>query len=141
MLVARCCLWKSFISVVFFSQSFNPVLKISIYLIYIIFFDGIWNVLFFNDVQKTCSVNITVNESFNLFMHNAEKWPSTLYSAHIARFLKYVWPCFNIMHQMLKAELSPSKKSLFYLLQWKPFKNGEKSFLFNLKSSFRSQDI
>ena len=29
----------------------------------------------------------------------------------------------------------------FYLLQWKPFKNAEKCFLFHLKSSFRSQDI
>ena len=31
-------------------------------------------------------------------------------------------------------------KKLFYLLQWKPFKNDAKCFLFHLKSSFRSQD-
>ena len=30
---------------------------------------------------------------------------------------------------------------LFYFLQWKPFKNDEKCFLFYLKSSFCSQDI
>ena len=32
------------------------------------------------------------------------------------------------------------KKKMRYLLQWKPFKNDEKCFLFHLKSSFRSQD-
>ena len=41
----------------------------------------------------------------------------------------------------LKVGLSPSKKILFYLLHWKPFKNDEKYFLFHLKSSFRSQGI
>ena len=35
-----------------------------------------------------------------------------------------------------KVGLSPSKKNLFYLLQWKPFKNDEKSFLFHLKALF-----
>ena len=32
-------------------------------------------------------------------------------------------------------------KKLFYLLQWKSFKNDEKCFLFHLKNSFCSQDI
>ena len=32
-------------------------------------------------------------------------------------------------------------KEIFYLLQWKPFKNDEKCFLFHLKSSFCFQDI
>ena len=32
-------------------------------------------------------------------------------------------------------------KKLFYLLQWKPFKNDKKCFLFHLKSPFHSQDI
>ena len=32
-------------------------------------------------------------------------------------------------------------KNLGYLLDWKPFKNYEKCFLFRLKSFFRSQDI
>ena len=41
----------------------------------------------------------------------------------------------------LKLGLSPSKKISFYLLQWKPFKNDEKCFLFHLKSSFLSQNI
>ena len=41
----------------------------------------------------------------------------------------------------IEVGLSPSKKSLFDFLQWRPFKNDEKYFLFQLKSSFRSQDI
>ena len=40
-----------------------------------------------------------------------------------------------------KGGLSPSKKSLFYLLQWKDFKNDEKCFLFHPRNSFCSQDI
>ena len=40
-----------------------------------------------------------------------------------------------------KVGLSTFKKKMFYLLQWKPFKNDKKCFLFHLKSSFRSQDI
>ena len=32
-------------------------------------------------------------------------------------------------------------KKLFYFLQWKPFKNDEKCFLFHLKSCSHSQDI
>ena len=33
------------------------------------------------------------------------------------------------------------KKNRFCLVQWKPFKNDEKGFLFHVKSSFRSWDI
>ena len=36
-----------------------------------------------------------------------------------------------------KVGLSSTKKILFYLLHWKPFKNYEKCLLFHLKSSFR----
>ena len=32
-------------------------------------------------------------------------------------------------------------KKMFYLLQWKPFKNDEKCVSFHLKGSFCSQDI
>ena len=32
----------------------------------------------------------------------------------------------------IKVGLSPSKKNYFYLLQWKPFNNDEKSFFFIL---------
>ena len=36
----------------------------------------------------------------------------------------------------VKAGLSPSKKSLYYLLHLKPFKNDEKCFLFILEALF-----
>ena len=42
---------------------------------------------------------------------------------------------------LFKVWLLPSKENLFRLLQWNPFKNDEKCFLFHLKISFRSQDI
>ena len=41
----------------------------------------------------------------------------------------------------LKSDSHLPKKFRFYLLQWKPFKNDEKCFLFHLKNSFRSKDI
>ena len=52
----------------------------------------------------------------------------------------YDWAIKELINRF-KVGLPPSKKNLFYRLQWKPFKNDEKSFLFHLKSSFRSQDI
>ena len=42
---------------------------------------------------------------------------------------------------LIKVVLSPSKKILWYLLDWQPFRSYEKCFLFHRKSSFRSQDI
>ena len=42
----------------------------------------------------------------------------------------------------LKLKLDPHlPKNIFYLLQWKPFKNDEKCFLFHFESSFQSQHI
>ena len=38
-------------------------------------------------------------------MHNVVKWPSILQKScgvHTARFLKYVWPFYNIMHERVK---------------------------------------
>ena len=52
--------------------------------------------------------------------------------------------CFIIgklwLNSFFEIGLAASKKD-FYLLQLKPVKNGEKCFLFHLKSSFLSQDI
>ena len=47
---------------------------------------------------------------------------------------------YPIRYQRFKSG-SRIPKNLFYLLQWKLFKNDENYFLFNLKSSFSSQDI
>ena len=43
--------------------------------------------------------------------------------------------------QSLRSDSLIFLKKLFYLLQWKPFKNDERCFLFHLKSSILSQDI
>ena len=59
-----------------------------------------------------------------------------------AQTLRWLWNPLSLYAECntLKVALSPSKKFL-YLLQWLPFTNDEKCFLFYLKSSFRSQDI
>ena len=41
----------------------------------------------------------------NPFMHNVVKWPNILQKScgvNTARFLKYVWPIYNIMHERVK---------------------------------------
>ena len=43
---------------------------------------------------------------FNPFMHNVVKWPNIFKKScgvNTARFLKYVWPFYNIMHEKVKA--------------------------------------
>ena len=42
----------------------------------------------------------------------------------------------GLTHNALKVGLSSSKKVLFYLLQWNPFKNSENDFYFMLKALF-----
>ena len=46
----------------------------------------------------------------------------------------------KFQQQNIKAWLSPSKNCLV-ILDWKPFKNDDKCFLFYLKSACHSQDI
>ena len=43
--------------------------------------------------------------------------------------------------RMGKSQTLNFQTKLFYLLQWKPFKNDEKCFLFHLKSYFRSRCV
>ena len=43
--------------------------------------------------------------TINPFMHNVVKWPNILLKfcgVNIARFLKYVWPFYNIMHERVR---------------------------------------
>ena len=58
--------------------------------------------------------------------------------------VNYRWGCFFLIScewfAILNSDSHLPKKN-FHLLQWQPFKNDEKCFLFYLKSSFRSQDI
>ena len=46
----------------------------------------------------------------NPFIHNVEKWSDILLKScgvNTARFLKHVWPFFNIMSEKVKSKLSP----------------------------------
>ena len=45
-----------------------------------------------------------IKRLLNPFMHNVVKWPDILQKScgvDTARFLKYVWPFYNIMHERL----------------------------------------
>ena len=47
--------------------------------------------------------------TFNSFMQNVEKWPNILWEScgvDTARFLKYIWPFFNIMHERVNQFLT-----------------------------------
>ena len=59
-------------------------------------------------------MNIKITASFkdlirvNPFMHNVVKWRKIILKScgvHTARFLKYVWPLYNIMHESVKHPL------------------------------------
>ena len=59
-----------------------------------------------------------------------------LYSRSV--FSKQIVP--NKWNVLSQSRALAFPKKLFYLLQWKLFKNYEKCFLFHVKSSFHSQD-
>ena len=46
---------------------------------------------------------------FNPFMHNVVKWPN---GVNTARFLKYVWPFYSIIHERVKPILSQYSVSI-----------------------------
>ena len=58
---------------------------------------------------------------------------------HSNHFVHFFWNAKKFVH-FLKSDSHFLEKNC-YLLGWKRFKNDEKCFLFDLKSSFRSQDI
>ena len=56
-------------------------------------------------------------------------------------FCHYCWPVLLCNYwKSLKSD-SHHQKALLYLLQWKPFQDDEKCFLFQIKISTCSQDI
>ena len=92
-----------------------------------------------------------------LFLHNALTRSFTFLTTEVAAILSFV-ELLKLRHREHQSQTHHSKtyniirfcslksdshfpKKLCYLLQWKPFKKGEKCFLFHLKSSFRSQGI
>ena len=49
-------------------------------------------------------------------MHNAVKWPNRVNSA---RFLKYVWPFYNIMHESVNTSNAVSFSIVLKMCQYK----------------------
>ena len=57
-----------------------------------------------------CSSCISFNpiSPLNLFMHNVVKWPNIILKycgVNTERFLKYVWPFYNIMHERVNVKI------------------------------------
>ena len=100
----------------------------------------LWKLCYFltkyNDISLKRSDNFH-NSFFNIFMHNHEKWLNVLRTPcgvnifnHMKRFLKYVCPCFNIMHGKGKDE---------HTNIWKNARHrGQKIYLGELASYHRS---
>ena len=69
-----------------------------------------------------CTKIGAVTEKLNPFMHNVVKWPNIILKScgvNTARFLKYVWPFYNIMHERVKkykGNTTKEKKQPFLLL-------------------------
>ena len=64
---------------------------------------------------KSKSFQEKINLEFNPFMQNVEKWANILSNscdAHTTRFLKYVWPLFNIINGGIKSLLRFSPRCL-----------------------------
>ena len=63
------------------------------------------------------SNGLSDQQSFNSFMHNVVKWPKKKKKCgiHTARFLKYVWPFYNIMHERVKLPFFSVTHSLHWL--------------------------
>ena len=60
---------------------------------------------------------ILSKSGLNLFMYNVVKWSNILLKTcgvSNARFLKYVWPFYNIMHERVKKVQNPVKKHTRY---------------------------
>ena len=64
------------------------------------------------NIRKRVSCYFPALTNINLFMHNFVKWPHILkksYGVNTARFLKYVWPFYNIMHERVKWKIQNEK--------------------------------
>ena len=66
------------------------------------------------DTHSKLASNIRISY-FNPFVHNVVKWSNILQKScgvHTARFLKYVWPFYNIMHERVN-KLPPNFSHTF----------------------------
>ena len=63
------------------------------------------NLRYFLSHLHKLSSSLHICTSFNPFMHNIVKWANILWKScgvHTTRFLKCVWPFYNIMHETVK---------------------------------------
>ena len=75
------------------------------------------------------------------FFINKPLWKHDFYNA-ILLFYQIVWIKWEKKFKnVIKVRLSPSKKILCYLLDWKLFKGYQKGFSFHLKNFFCCHDI
>ena len=84
------------------------------------------------------------NLKFIIVMENHLSWYIYISSSPLFCFPStgYVKTLFEILIRHNSSTKLNNKKSFHAAnIHWKTFKNGEKCFLFHLKSSFRSQDI
>ena len=86
-------------------------------------------------------LSIVIEIAFLWYLENDFSYWLQVWQYHFSQAKEATSKISAPVHCSFKVELSPSKKISFYLLQWKPFKNNEKCFLFHLKNSFRSRDI
>ena len=102
---------------------------------------GHWCNLVSNSVHRILESEIRKNSDnvFRLLVEHCTK--ALMVFIILINFIFCVIINIGICSYILKVGLSPSKKKYFYLLEWKPFKNDEKCFLFHLESSFRSPYI
>ena len=75
-----------------------------------------------------------VSWGFNIYHLTFGDKSVRLLACRIWKIYPKLWKPNDLLKQ-LKVGLSPSKNFVYYLLQWWPFKNDEKCFLFLLKSS------
>ena len=101
-------------------------------------------------LNESCNRHRVADTKFFIITRTVTKLSKVTLVFQIShRQLKFHWSiplisCWNYLYTMsytwLKSDSHPPK-NCFYLLQWKPFKNNAKYFLFHVKCSFRSWDI
>ena len=65
-------------------------------------------------LKRVHSKYLNSKNNVNPFIHNVEKWPNILLKSFLvntARFLKYIWPFFNIMNERVNGEDEKLRKS------------------------------
>ena len=100
-------------------------------------FESLWIRIFCILLSSACYLSVANHHLYSTTLVYQLYWKLNMRISLVKVFYSFL-SRFSVVLQFLKVGLSPSKKKLFYLPHWKPFKNHEKYFLFHLKSSFHS---